>query len=261
MTAARAPAGAARGRRALLVIGHRGAPAHAPENTLASFERALAEGADWIECDVRLSADDVPIILHDATLDRTTNGSGPAGSHPLAAILRLDAGSWYAPRYRGERVPTLQETLALLDGRGGVNLELKTEAEGTRVRPAHVRLALAVEAVLATARFRGPIVLSSFSRPALQAARAAMPRARLGLLVSRSTRGLAAAHRALGLWSLHPHERLASARRLAAARRLGVRLLVWGVADPRDAARLDAFGVDGVMTDDPGGLRRALGAS
>jgi glycerophosphoryl diester phosphodiesterase len=88
-----------------------------------------------------------------------------------------------------------------------------------------------------------------------------LPRARLGLLASRSTRGLAAAHRALGLWSLHPHVRLASARRLAPARRLGLRLLVWGLDDLRAAARLRTLGVDGVMADDPGGLTRALGAS
>lgn len=250
-----------RARRAPLVIGHRGSPAHAPENTLASFERALADGADWIECDVRLTGDDVPIILHDATLDRTTDGRGPAAAQPLASILRLDAGSWFAPRFRGERVPMLSEVLALLDGRGGINLELKIDETGERVRPAHARLALAVEAVIAAARFRGPIVLSSFSRPALRAARAAMPRVRLGLLASRSTRGLAATHRSLGLWSLHLHRRLASARRLATARGLGLRLLVWGVDDVREAPPLSALGVDGLMADDPGGLRRALGAS
>ncbi|HKQ97182.1 MAG TPA: glycerophosphodiester phosphodiesterase family protein, partial [Candidatus Polarisedimenticolia bacterium] len=134
-----------RRRRAPLLIGHRGASAHAPENTLASFERALHDGADWIECDVRLSADDVPIILHDATLDRTTDGRGSAASLPLASILRLDAGSWFAPRFRGERVPMLAEVLALLDGRGGINLELKIDEPGDRVRAAHARLALAVE--------------------------------------------------------------------------------------------------------------------
>ena len=250
-----------RARRAPLVIGHRGAPAHAPENTLASFERALGDGADWIECDVRLTADDAPIILHDATLDRTTDGRGPAAALPLARVLRLDAGSWYGSRFRGERVPTLQEVLALLDGRAGVNLELKTEDEGPKVRPAQVRLALAVEAVIAAARFRGPIVLSSFSRPALEAARAVMPRARLGLLASRSTRGLPAAHRALGLFSFHPHARLATTSRLATARRLGLRLLVWGADDLQLASRFRALAVDGVMADDPGGLRRALAAS
>src|SRR5206468_6043725 len=116
------------------------------------------------------------------------------------------------------------------------------------------RLARAVAGVIATGRFRGWIVISSFSRPALRAARAAMPRAALGWLASRTARGLRATHKALGLWSFHPHRRLATPRRLRLARDLRLLVLVWPVNDPRAARRLAAAGVDGVMTDDPARL-------
>ena len=226
--------GAAAGRRSAappappLCIGHRGASALAPENTLAAFETAIVDGADGLEFDVRLTRDGVPIVLHDAALDRTTSGRGAVAALDLASIRRLDAGAWFGARFRGERVPTLAETLDL---------------------------ARAVAGVIAGARFRGWIVISSFSRPALFAARAAMPRAALGWLASRTARGLRAGHSALGLWSFHPHLRLATPRRLRAARRLGLRLLVWPVNDAPAARRLAGAQVDGLMTDDPARMR------
>jgi glycerophosphoryl diester phosphodiesterase len=251
----------ATGGRAPLCIAHRGASASAPENTLAAFTRAFDEGADWIECDVRLTADGAPVVLHDATLDRTTDGRGPVARRSLADVRRLDAGSWFAQRFRGERVPTLAETLECARGRGGVNVELKCEGNAGRVRETHRALARAVADAIARSRFPGPLVVSSFSRPALAAGRAAMPRARLGFLVSRTTRGTRSLHRSLGLWSLHPHVRLATPARFAAARRLGLVLLAWGVDDPEDARRLRALGADGLMADDPARLRARLDES
>lgn len=234
---------------ALLCIGHRGASARAPENTLVSFETAIGDGADGLEFDVRLTRDGVPIVLHDATVDRTTTGRGAVAALDLAQIRRLDAGAWFAPRFRGERVPTLADTLDLARGRCGVNIELKIETRDA------ARLAGAVAGVVARARYRDWLVISSFSRPALRAARAALPRAALGLLASRTARGLRATHAALGLWSFHPHVRLATPRRMRLARRMQLRILVWPVNDARAARRLAAAGVDGVMSDDPARLR------
>jgi glycerophosphoryl diester phosphodiesterase len=247
--------------RAVLCIAHRGASAHAPENTLAAFARAFDDGADWIECDVRLTADATAIVLHDATLDRTTDGRGPACGRTLAEVKRLDAGAWFARRFARQRVPTLDEVLACARHRGGVNIELKCEPVSGPVRDTHRRLAGAVAAALGRARFPGPIVVSSFSRAALRAARAVMPRACLGYLVSRSARGIRPLHRALGLWSVHPHVRLATRARFAAARGLGLRILAWGVDDPGDARRLLALGADGLMADDPAALGRIVRAA
>ncbi|HEY9854311.1 MAG TPA: glycerophosphodiester phosphodiesterase family protein, partial [Stenomitos sp.] len=94
-----------------LVIGHRGAMAMAPENTLASFREAIAQGADGLECDVHLTRDGQVVVMHDFTLDRTTEGAGAIAAHTLAELRRLEAGSWYDARFAGEPVPTLAQTL------------------------------------------------------------------------------------------------------------------------------------------------------
>src|SRR5919202_3540380 len=86
------------------VVGHRGAMGHCPENTLASFARALELGADWIECDVHLSRDGVPVVIHDETLDRTTDGHGLVAEHTLAELKQLDAGAWFGAAYAGQRI-------------------------------------------------------------------------------------------------------------------------------------------------------------
>jgi glycerophosphoryl diester phosphodiesterase len=247
-------------------IAHRGASLHAPENTLAAFEMAIGQGIDAIEFDVRLTADGEPVVLHDDRLERTTDGRGPVAEASLQSIRRLDAGSWFAPRFRGERVPTLAEALDCASDRCGVNIEIKSEPRrgrslmrsGQDSRSEEASLAAAVARELRRARSSRPPVISSFSRTALEAVRALLPRARLGFLVSRSTRGVAQAHRALSLHSLHPHLRLASRRRIAAAHRQGLLVLIWPVNDRAALRRLLALGVDGIMTDDPLLFHRVL---
>ncbi len=100
------------------VVGHRGAAAHAPENTLASFRLAAEQGARMVEFDAKLSSDGVVILMHDDLLDRTTNGRGPAAAMPWSEIAALDAGSWFSDAYRGEGVPRLDQTLATRAGTG-----------------------------------------------------------------------------------------------------------------------------------------------
>ncbi len=113
--------------RRLLVIGHRGNPAEAPENTLSSIRSAFAVGADLVEVDVRLSRDGIPVIIHDPTVDRTTDGKGPVAAKMLAELKHLDAGSWKDVRFSGERVPTLAEALKVAAGRGRLLLDLKVD--------------------------------------------------------------------------------------------------------------------------------------
>src|SRR5579859_6338194 len=105
------------------IIGHRGAAGLAPENTLAAIRAAAAAGARWVELDVQLTRDGVPVLLHDSTLERTTDGEGKVGDADLDALRRVDAGSWFAPRFLGQRVPTLAEAVAELGQLGlGANL-------------------------------------------------------------------------------------------------------------------------------------------
>jgi glycerophosphoryl diester phosphodiesterase len=117
----------------MFLYAHRGASAEAPENTLAAFRRALAVGADGIELDVHLSADGVPVVIHDETLERTTDGAGPVSAQSLAGLASLDAGGWFAPEFSGEGVPTLAEVLRLLAGRLRLNLEVKDARAGWAV--------------------------------------------------------------------------------------------------------------------------------
>jgi len=108
-----------------LVIAHRGASTAAPENTIAAFERAITDGADAIELEVHLSRDDHPVIIHDDTLERTTNGSGPVRGHTMRELKRLDAGAWRGPAFAGQRLQTLQEVLERFRGRTRFWIELK----------------------------------------------------------------------------------------------------------------------------------------
>ncbi len=118
------------GKRRISVwkAGHRGFPHAAPENTLASFKAAIRAGVDMIEFDVVLSRDGVPVVLHDRTLDRTTNGHGSPRRKKIAELKELDAGAWFSGRFRGERIPTLEEALECLKNRAAVNVEIKREA-------------------------------------------------------------------------------------------------------------------------------------
>lgn len=228
----------------LLRFGHRGASALAPENTFAAFLLAVRGGCDWIETDVRLTADGVPILLHDPDLDRTTTGQGPVARVGLAAVLRLDAGSWFSRAFRGERVPTLDEALEWARGRCGLNLEIKEEDQIDELVRQLRR------------RFVGSggldrILFSSFRASDLRRLRAALPHARLAWLASRSVRGLKRLDTAVRLSALHPRESLVTPRLRSRSQRMGLALHTWVVNRPRRLAALKALGVDGVMTDDP----------
>jgi glycerophosphoryl diester phosphodiesterase len=245
-----------------LRFAHRGASTRAPENTLAAFEEAIRLGVDAIELDVHLSADGVPVVIHDETVDRTTDGRGAVASLPLAALKRLDAGAWFSPQFRGERIPTLEEAFDRARGRCGLNIEIKERkavarnppgGRGAGARPASPATAVALAIARARERsgFDDLMIVSSFSAPALLQARAAIPQARLGFLVSRSAAGLASLHRRVGLHALHPHHRLATPGRIRLAHRLGLSVFVWPVNGAALMRRLVVLGADGLMTDDP----------
>jgi glycerophosphoryl diester phosphodiesterase len=157
------------------VIGHRGAALCAPENTLAGFKAARALGAEWVEFDVQATRDDCPVLIHDARLDRTTNGNGLVADRTSAEIATLDAGSWFGKEFRGEPVPTFDSALALLDELGlGALIEVKARpGDGSRTMAAALR-------TLAARKLRVPCELSSFDEEAVALAgkeRADIPRA------------------------------------------------------------------------------------
>jgi len=243
--------------RAPLRFAHRAGGARAPENTLAACAESIRLGVDALEIDVRATADGVPVLMHDESVDRTTNGRGPVADLTLDRLKRLDAGTWFHPRFRGERVATLEETLDLARGHCGVNIELKIgqgRAPLSPPFPRHLDPALLVHGVVAAmtrVRFDHPIIVSSFEPKLLALTRAARADVHLGLIAKWTTRGLSAAHRRVRLQSVHLHTRLAVPRRLSAARRLGLSIFVWSVRDLNLMQQMITLGVDGIMCPDP----------
>jgi glycerophosphoryl diester phosphodiesterase len=235
---------------AVLSIAHRGASGITPENTRVAFVKALDLGADMIEFDVQLTRDEVAIIFHDETLDRTTNGSGRVGETDFSVISRLDAGSWFGASFADHEVPTLEEVLGLLSGRGMLNIELKPDA---RVEP------LVRRVVTAVARFElfEEVVFSSFDPAAHHYHRRLVPDARIGVLCQRGELPDALAFAdELGAVSLHPAVAMVDTDlvREAHSRRLSV--YPWTVNEPGEIALLRALGVDGIFTDYPDRVAR-----
>lgn len=220
----------------MLRIAHRGASALAPENTLAAIERAIAQGAAWVEVDVQACADGL-VVIHDDTLERTTSGHGPVATQTVAALRALDAG-------HGERIPLPQEVLALCRGRCAVNLELK----GPGVAP---RLLPLLRAALAGGWSSEALLCSSFDWPQLETLRAALPDLPLGVLCEQVDAAALAMARRLGARVIACALEHADADAVAAAHGAGCALWVFTVNDADTAARLAALGVDGIFSDLP----------
>lgn len=230
------------------VIGHRGAAACAPENTVAAFRAAAASGVTWVEFDVRLSRDGQPVVIHDATLERTTDGHGGVADHDLAALRRLDAGSWFGSRFRGERLPGLREAIAALGALGlGANIELKTD----RGREAALAAAAIAGIRLAWPPALPAPLLSSFDALALASARDLAPELPRALCVGVIPGDWRARLDAVGGVALHAAARRLDRKRATAVIAAGVPLRLYTVNDGRRAGRLLAGGVAGVFTDDP----------
>jgi glycerophosphoryl diester phosphodiesterase len=236
------------------VIGHRGAAAAAPENTLASLRKAHELGARWVEFDVKLTRDGHPILAHDDRLERTTSGRGRFADKTLAEILELDAGSWFGPPFAGERVPTFEQALALCRDLGlGINVEIKP-CSGREVETARA----AVETLLAHWPDRLPTLISSFAPACLAVAREVAPELPRGYLAGRLPPRWQEQLDAYGCSTLHlDHGRL-GARQRAAVAAAGVPLLLYTINDPLAARAQLSQGVSAVFTDRVGEVLAAL---
>ena len=227
-------------------IAHRGAGKLAPENTLAAFRVGASHGYRAFECDVKLSADGVPFLLHDSTLERTTPERGIAGTRPWADLSQLDAGSWHSHAFAGEPIPTLGAIAAFCLRNGhAVNIEIKpTEGQeaqtGTVVAHAAARL---------WARQAVPPLLSSFQAESLAAAQAAEPQLPRALLLESLRASWFDEAQALGCVAVVTDHRLMDAAVIARLHGVGLRALVYTVNDAERAQHLLALGIDGIITD------------
>jgi glycerophosphoryl diester phosphodiesterase len=228
------------------VVAHRGGGTLAPENTLAGIETGARLGLKMIEFDAKLSADDVVFLLHDDTVDRTSNGHGAAAEMDYARIAALDAGSWRDARFTGEPMPTLAQVAERCALHGlAANVEIKP-CPG---REAETGRRAAAEAARLWAQASLPPLLSSFSVEALAAARDAASELPRGLLVGSVPDNWRALVAELGCLSLHADHRKLDAAKVAEIKAAGLFILTYTVNDPARAKMLGEWGVDAICTD------------
>ena len=234
-----------------LVLGHRGARREAPENTLPAFRRALEVGADGVELDARLSADGQVIVFHDDRLERTTDGRGAVARASWDELRHLDAGSHFSPAFAGTRICTLAEALEVLRPARLVNVELKGPPEDTG-------LERRVLEVVRQAGLGERVVFSSFAPEHLRRLRALDGGAALAWLYNwlwQTEQAFALAGE-VGLWGLHPAGRAVRAGLIRRAHQLGLRVVPWTVNAEAAVLRMARWGIDGLITDRPGDVRR-----
>ena len=229
-----------------LWIAHRGAGKLAPENTLAAFRVGASHGYRAFECDVKLSADGLPFLLHDATLERTTDGIGTAGEQPWAALSQRDAGSWHGRSFAGEPLPTLDHIAAYILRNGFcLNIEIKptpgVEEHTGRVVGEQVRRLWAGQAV--------PPLFSSFRPEALMGAHATAPEVPRALLLDTLWPGCFEMAGQLACVAVVTNHKLMDSALIERLHGQGLRALVYTVNEPDDAQRLLQIGIDGIITD------------
>jgi len=226
------------------IIAHRGASGHAPENTLAAFRLAIEHKADGIELDVMLTKDGYAVVIHDDTVDRTTDGSGRVKDFTLAELQALDAGN-------GEKIPTLQDVLAEFGGQCLLNIELKNYSSPFDMLP------VVVAKMLYQAGLADSVIISTFNPFNLPRFRRRCPGVKLGLLT-------VAGKANLWIWrlfrydALHPHYEDVDQALVAAVNGRQRQVNVWTVDDPDEIRRLAALGVDSIITNHPQAARVAL---
>lgn len=235
-----------------LVFGHRGASGHAPMNTMAAFRLAREMGAAGVELDVHRSADGHAVIVHDFSVDATTDGSGLVASMTLAQLRELDAGSWFGEAFRGEKIPTLDEVFEELGRDWLINVEIKSVSAETD----------GVEQVVADCIVRhgmqDHVIVSSFNPAALWRFRALQPATAVGFL---TTPGLLTDIGADFTYEAeHPQHETITAEIVQNVHQAGRVINTWTVNEPSDALRLRAMGVNGIISDFPDRILAAFGS-
>lgn len=237
------------GERTVQVVGHRGAMGHAPENTMVSFEMGLALGADWMELDVQLSRDGELVVIHDPTVDRTTNGTGFVRDLSLQELRQLDAGSWFGPEFAGARIVTLSEVLDWARGRTRLIIEIKN---GPIFYPG---IAERVVACVRDHDMLRDVMVISFDHCAVRQTKDLEPALRTGILYV----GRVAEPEILAVQSgaevLMPLSAYVTEDLVTSAHAAGLGVSTWTVNEPDEMRRLISLGVDGIGTNYPDRLR------
>lgn len=254
--------------RVFLIVAHRGASAYAPENTLEAFELALAQGVDVLELDVHLTRDGKVAVIHDETLDRTTDGRGPVRAHTMREIQALDAGAWFGARWRGARVPALGDVLRAFGDRAWLDIEIKGGVQadwfgGTVTEDPAVSVPLARRTLeqVAAARLLHRVVVSCFGLDALRWVRRAYPEVATQVSVLSQEIGVDCRTAvADGIDVISPQVYAATAANVAAAHAAGLAVHVYAADGDEALGGLLDVGVDGIKTNRPDRLRALVAA-
>ena len=241
-----------------IIFAHRGASAHAPENTLAAFELALAQGADAIELDVKLSADGHVVVIHDTSVYRTTGAYGQVKDLSLAELRALDAGSFFSDKFSAEKIPMLEEVFETIGKKTFINVEL------TNYKTPRDHLVESVCMLVRKFSLQKRVMFSSFYPSNLAKARSYLPEVPCGLLALPGLLGAWA--RSFGFAfgkyaALHSNTRDVTPQQVQRVHRLKGRVQVWTVNAEADMRRLFGWGVDAIFTDDPQLAVRVRGES
>jgi len=221
---------------------HRGSSGHAPENTIAALEMAIAQGAGMAEIDIQQTADDRFAVFHDDDLDRTTNGAGPLWQQSFPELQTLDAGSWFAPEFAGERIPSLEEVLEITRGRLPLNIELKLHGHERRVVDLVIR-------ALHDNNIEDQGLVTCFDHRVAAQIKQADPTLTAGAILGKGQNltGIFAAP----VDVLSAEKTLVDEAFMAAARQAGKAVHVWTVNEPEEMRKLINLGVDAVITNYP----------
>lgn len=234
-----------------LIIAHRGYRQQFPENTLAAFQGALDIGVQMLELDVTLTKDLALVVIHDDTLDRTTNGRGIVGNQTLETIKKLDAGSWFHPDFANEKVPTLAEVLDLVGDQATVNIEIKSVAHLPAEQAEQIEN-LVLETVVQKNAVAS-VLISSFEQRSLEKIASRKNRPAIALLSEKANelgKELELCQR-LGCFSWHPKYRQLTESRITKMHEFGIRVFPYTVNARQEIVRLIDMGADGFFSDDP----------
>jgi glycerophosphoryl diester phosphodiesterase len=234
-----------------IIFAHRGASKYAPENTMAAFETAFRMGAPAIELDTMLTRDGVPVVIHDRTLERTTNGSGRVDERYIDELLQLDAGSHFSGEFKGERIPELKDVFIRFKSRLLINVELKNYHAPLDDLP------VCVAEMVREMDILDSIIFSSFLPNNLLRIKRILPDAKVALLVEKGFISRLLSSRLCSFISpqfIHPYRSSIRPVYLKKEHDHARRVNVWTVNDLEEAKTFMKWGVDGLITDDPRGL-------
>lgn len=244
------------------IIAHRGFSSRAPENTVAAINLAMESGVDMIEVDIAQSRDQIPVLFHDELLDRTSNGSGLVKKHSISRLRKLDAGSWFSKSYSNEKIPSLEEVIAMVDGRTRLLLEVK---KGNTYYP---NIEENIAAILKSHSAEDWCIIQSFDNNVLRTFRERFPTLTLHKLVTGNIPvvplhidnriRLGNIYRYKHVSSINVNHRLLNGRKVRRIQKRGQMVYAWTVNEEEDMKRMIRIGVNGIITDYPDLLKSIL---